>query len=179
MSGNFSDYTFVHSNNQNDAWAQWEVQYSFPTGSVNLLSDIGKYLSKCSNCGSGAYPDSASVSEKDPSKPWAIWTAERVGDLVALKSSETGNYLSRCNNCWGSGAYADSAFVHITSLDGNPYALWKPVNVGSGKWALQADTGKFLARCNNCVPGGNFSNYAFVHSTNQNDAWAQWTVTTR
>jgi len=71
--------------------------------------------------------------------------------------------LSRCNGCWVGGAYSDSATVHITTLSGNPYALWKPIQKANGKWAFQADTGKFLARCNGCAPGAAYPDFAFVH----------------
>ncbi|OQR86306.1 hypothetical protein THRCLA_22973, partial [Thraustotheca clavata] len=30
--------------------------------------------------------------------------------------------------------------------------------------ALQADTGKFVARCNGCIPGGAYPDSAFVHA---------------
>lgn len=34
---------------------------NFPTGAVNLKSDIGTYLGRCIFCGPGAYPNSATV----------------------------------------------------------------------------------------------------------------------
>lgn len=34
---------------------------TFPTGQVNLKSDLGTYLSRCNGCGPGASPDSAAV----------------------------------------------------------------------------------------------------------------------
>lgn len=147
-------------------------------GKVNLQSDSGKYLARCNNCGPGASPDSAAIHETNPANPWATWTLEVVGSQVAFKA-DSGKYLSRCNGCWRGGAYPDSAFVHITTLSGNPYALWTPISLPNGKWALQADTGKFLARCNGCVSGASTPDFAFIHSSNQNDAWAQWEITSR
>lgn len=47
---------------------------SLVAGKVNLLSDNGKYLARCNNCGPAAYPDSATIHETNPSNPWAIWT---------------------------------------------------------------------------------------------------------
>lgn len=87
--------------------------------------------------------------------------------------------MSRCNNCWGRGAYPDSVFVHISSLSGNPYALWTPVDAGNGKWAFRSDSGKYLGRCNNCVPGGAYPDFGFVHVDNYaNSPWAQWNLKT-
>ncbi|OQR90428.1 cytochrome P450, partial [Thraustotheca clavata] len=59
---------------------------------------------------------------------------------------------------------------------GNPWSTWKVYNTGTGKLAFQADTGNFLARCNNCAPGAAVADEAFVHVKNWRDgAWAQFT----
>ena len=69
---------------------------------VNIKGSNKKYLSSSNgfDVGIGAYPVSASVSESDPSKPWAKWKIEKNGNRYALISVDTGKYLSRCNNCW-------------------------------------------------------------------------------
>jgi len=86
------------------------------------------------------------------------------------------NYLSRCNSCWRRGAYPDSAFVHVKSKF-EPYAQWTAVRQPDGKWALQADTGRYLARCNGCARSSS-PNLAFVHATNpSSESWATWTLT--
>lgn len=53
---------------------QSHLAATFPTGPVTLKSEVGTYLARCSECGSGTYPDSAGVYEKNPTNPWAIWT---------------------------------------------------------------------------------------------------------
>lgn len=83
---------------------------SFPTGLVNLLSDIGLYLARCNNCGSGLYPDSAGIYGTDPKSPSAIWNVELIGESVALKG-DNGKYLAKCTNCWSYALVTDSAFV--------------------------------------------------------------------
>jgi hypothetical protein len=42
-------------------------------GRVNLLSDNGKYLARCQDCGAACESNSAGVHITDPSLPWAIW----------------------------------------------------------------------------------------------------------
>ena len=77
-------------------------QYDTGDMIVNIKGSNGKYLSSSNgfDVGIGAYPVSASVSESDPSKPWAKWKIEKNGNRYALISVDTGKYLSRCNNCW-------------------------------------------------------------------------------
>lgn len=88
-------------------------------GKVKLIADNGELLNVCTDCGPGAYPDSASLGTDEDA-----WTLEVVGDQVAFKGSN-GKYLSRCNNCWDDGAYPDSVFVHV---DGPAsWSLWTPV----------------------------------------------------
>ena len=125
-------------------------------------------MARCNECALGAYPDAAFVHETDGDASWAQWDLEIIGNKVALKG-DNGKYLSRCDYCWiGEGEYPNSAFVHITSLSGNPYAMWSLVSIGNGKWALQADTGKYLARCHDCVIGEAYPDSAFVYAL---DMW--------
>jgi thymidine kinase len=139
-----------------------------PAGSVYLVGDNGQYISICTNCGGGAYPDSAALA----ATPQA-WTLEVVGSQVAFKGAN-GKYLSRCNGCWSGGSYPDSAFVHTP--DRQPWSLWTPVLQANGKYSFKSDNGKFLARCNGCVAGANNPNFAFVHEANSANSWAQWDV---
>jgi hypothetical protein len=71
--------------------------------------------------------------------------------------------LSRCNGCWAGGAAPDSAQVHVSNPNDGPWALWTPEKKSNGKWAFKSDNGKYLARCNGCVPGGAVPDFAFVH----------------
>lgn len=46
------------------------------------------------------------------------------------------------------------------------------------KIALRADSGSYLARCNNCIPGAAYPDSAFVHvpaAKLMESPWAQWT----
>lgn len=176
--GAYPDFAFVQATATTDPAAQWTVEYKFPTGNVNLQADTSAFLARCNNCGPGATADSASLHETNPANPWATWAVEVVGSKVAFKA-DNGNYLSRCNGCWTGGAYPDSVFVHVPSAASEPAAQWTPENLGNGKWALKADTGKYLSRCNNCVSGGAYPDFAFVHVDKPDGPWAQWTVTTR
>ncbi|MDJ0800591.1 MAG: hypothetical protein QNJ51_27925 [Calothrix sp. MO_167.B12] len=99
-----------------------------------------------------------------------------AGIKVALKA-DSGNYAARCNNCIPGGAYPDSVFVHVTDLAGSPWAHWEIEHLDNGKYALKADSGKYMARCNNCISDGAYPDSVFVHATNPNgEPWAQWEI---
>ncbi|MEB3178822.1 MAG: hypothetical protein VKL59_07330 [Nostocaceae cyanobacterium] len=98
------------------------------------------------------------------------------GCKIALQS-DTGKWLSRCNNCQKVvGTNPDTATVHIAKPTAdNPYAQFQVVNVGNGKIALKADTGKYLARCNGCIVGGAYPDSATIHVTDPSLPYAQFT----
>lgn len=94
--------------------------------------------------------------------------------MEAYLISDTGKALARCRGC-GPGAYADSASVHAKI--GDAWAKFKVYSASNGKIALQADNGRYLARCNSCWRNGaSYSDSAFVHSTNPNASWSHWTL---
>ncbi len=114
--GAFSDFAFAHVSNLDDnPWSMWTVQYRFPLGPVSLLSDIDTYLLRCNNCGNSPYRVSAGVGEANVDNKWVVWNVEAIGEKIALKG-DNGMYLTRCKGCWSNGVYADSAFVHVSSL---------------------------------------------------------------
>jgi len=43
---------------------------------------------------------------------------------------------------------------------------------------LQADTGKYVERGNICWVSAVYADTTFIHISNPNDAWAQWTLIT-
>jgi hypothetical protein len=47
---------------------------------------------------------------------------------------------------------------------------------GAAAASLKADTGKYLARCRNCVPGAENEDAAFVHLDSAAEPFAQWTI---
>ncbi len=91
-------------------------------------------------------------------------------------ASDTGKYLCRCNGCGFAAASAltDSASVH--GVAGDSFAKFKLYTMKDGKVVLQADTGKYLARCNGCWASAAYVDSAFIHNTNPSEAWAQWTM---
>ncbi|CAK4649082.1 unnamed protein product, partial [Aphanomyces euteiches] len=105
----------------------------------------------------------------------AKWTVVCVDDGRYAFQADSGNYLARCNKCAPGAAYPDQAFVHVKDWQQQPWAQWRCFDYGDGKIGLQADSGKYLARCYNCIPGA-YPNSAFVHESNPNQPWAQWTV---
>ena len=176
--GTTPDYAFVHEKDKNQGYAQWTVNYLFPTGRVNLQSDSGKYLARCNGCArEGYYDDTASVRETNPKNPWAIFTVVAVGNKIALRG-DNGKYLSRCRNCWGGAAApnSDPVFVHVSDINHGPYVHWTPEYLPDGTWALKGDLGTYLARCSNCVRNGKFD-FAFTLSNNRNDPKSHWKVT--
>ena len=99
-----------------------------------------------------------------------------TGIKVALKADD-GKYAARCNNCIPNGAYPDSVFVHVGDLASSPWAYWELEKMDNGKYAFKADSGKYMARCNNCIPNGAYPDSVFAHVTNpEGEPWAQWEI---
>ncbi len=98
------------------------------------------------------------------------------GLKIALQA-DTGKWFSRCNNCQQTvGNNPDTITVHIDSPVANhPYAHFEVVDVGNGKIALKADTGKYVARCNGCIVGGTYPDFVTVHVDDPSLPWAQFT----
>ena len=142
---------------------------------VTLKSDIGNLAARCTDCAPAAYPDAFGVQVLiSPAPVYAKFLVGHYENGVTLQA-DTGNFVSRCNECWDYGLYPDSAFIHIDTPAGNPWAVWTPVHV-NGKWAFRADSGEYLARCRDCAPDGSYPDLAFVHESNYSHPQAQWTV---
>jgi len=142
---------------------------------VHIIADSGKLLARCNGCGPGSYPDSVTV-HANRGDAWAQWVVEARGNKCALRS-DTGRYAARCNGCWRGGAYPDSVFNHAgTASLGQSWTVWDMKRFGH-KVAFRADTGRYMARCNGCVPGGAYPDAAFVHARNPpSEPWALWTI---
>ncbi len=102
--------------------------------------------------------------------------ATSAGYKISLQA-DTGKWLSRCNGCQKVvGTNPDTATVHIDQpISSNPYAQFEVFNVGNGKIALKADSGKYLARCNNCIVGGAYPDSLTIHVTDPSLPYAQFT----
>ena len=98
-----------------------------------------------------------------------------TGTKIALKA-DIGKWFSRCNNCQNTiGNNPDTITVHIDDPTNKPYAQFEIVNVGSGKIALRADTGKYAARCRNCIVNGAYPDFLTVHIDDPSLPYAQFT----
>lgn len=100
-----------------------------------------------------------------------------TGTIIALQA-DTGKWLSRCNNCQQTvgNNYPDTITVHIDNPDSsNPYAQFEILDVGGGKIALKADTGKYVARCRNCIINGAYPDFLTVHVDDPSVPYAQFT----
>lgn len=95
---------------------------------------------------------------------------------VALQADD-GGWLSRCNGCQKTvdNRFPDTATTHTKDPSTAPYAQFQMINMGNGKIALKADSGKFVARCNGCIVGGTTPDSAAVHEANSAAAYAQFT----
>lgn len=153
---------------------------------VILRADNNNLLARCNHCiPSGAFPDSGAVHVpykeflKSDGMPWAVFTMHKLDNGKYAFEADSGNYIARCNNCVPRAAYSDNIMVHVSSaeLSNAPWAQFTLKRLKNGKYALQTDSGKYVARCNNCIPGGAKADMAFVHVTERElgDApWAQW-----
>lgn len=152
---------------------------------VTLKSDNGNYLARCNSCiPRGAYPDTAFVHVPETNvraSPWAQFTLELLSNGKYALKADSGNYLARCNGCIPGGAYQDSAFIHVPAakLMQSPWAQFTLELLSNGKYALKADSGHYLARCNGCIPGGAYPDSVFVHvpvAALMQSPWAQWNI---
>ena len=146
---------------------------------IALRADSGKYAARCNSCiPDGAYPDSVFVHVADlAGSPWAQWELQHLDNGKYALKGDNGKYMARCNTCIPGGAYPDSVFVHVTDVNSSPWAQWEIAQLGNGKYTLKADSGKYAARCNECVPGGAYPDNVMVHVADPNDApWAQWDI---
>jgi len=98
------------------------------------------------------------------------------GLKIALQA-DTGKWFSRCSGCQQTvGNNPDTITVHIDSpVSGHPYAHFDVVDVGNGKIALKADTGKYVARCNGCIVNGAYPDFVTVHVDDPSLPHAQFT----
>jgi hypothetical protein len=100
-----------------------------------------------------------------------------TGKKISLQGSN-GKFFSRCSECqkFVDDPPKDTITVHITAATPDqPWARFDVVDVGGGKVALKADTGKFVARCSSCIAGGTKPDFATVHATDSSQAYAQFT----
>jgi hypothetical protein len=99
-----------------------------------------------------------------------------TGKKITLQG-DTGKFFSRCNGCQTTvGSVQDTITVHVpAATPDQTWARFDVVDVGGGKIALKADTGKFVARCNSCVVGGTTPDFAFVHAADSSQAPVQFT----
>jgi len=152
---------------------------------VILRADDNHLLARCNNCiPNGAYPDSAMVHvpyDKFEHSPWAVFQLHLLDNGKYAFQADSGNFIARCNNCVPGAAYSDNVMVHVTPQDlpNSPWAQFTLIRLRNGKYALQSDSGNFVARCNSCIPNAAYPNSAFVH-VSQNELerspWAQWDI---
>lgn len=148
------------------------------SGRVVLQSDNGLYLGRCRGCQRtrGRNPDTAAVHVDNPRAPYAIFSLRTHRDGTISLRSDTGKYLGRCRGCVP-GAPTDTVTVHV-GAGGRPpaFARFRPVHLGGRRWALKADTGKYVARCRNCSPRATTRDVVTIHATNPNAPYAQWRI---
>ncbi|GLE04173.1 hypothetical protein PINS_up013084 [Pythium insidiosum] len=103
--------------------------------------------------------------------------AKCSSNVIALQSE--GWYLSRCTGCVHGPppGLSDSATVHVTNPQGAPHAQWQVERIDENRIALKSDTGKYLARCYDCIPASSFPDAVFVHVSDwRSTPDAQWVV---
>lgn len=79
-------------------------------------------------------------------------------DITVALRADNGNYLSRCSGCipgLKEDLRTETVFLHVSEdkLLNTAPAQWKLQKLDNGKYALKADDGKYLSRCQGGNPG--------------------------
>lgn len=152
---------------------------------VALQSDIGNFMALCNGCiPNSTEPGSILVSVPEDAlakSPQALFTIQKLSNGKYALQASNGNYIARCNACIPGAAYPDSifAFVSPDTLMQTPAAQFALQRLENGKYALQADSGNYVARCNECMPEVTSADGVFVHTPPDelmNSPYAQWNV---
>ncbi|RKH10074.1 hypothetical protein D7V97_14835 [Corallococcus sp. CA053C] len=158
------------------------VAQALPVGSkVALKADTGLFLARCKDCQTPAFPplpDTLTVHVTGVGTvPAAIFEVVDAGNgKIALKVN-TGNYVARCNRCIAQATIADFATAHESGATPPFNAQFTPELLPNGKVAFKADTGKYLARCNQCSPTSTVPDTVTIDVADpKNQPRAQWTV---
>jgi hypothetical protein len=89
--------------------------------------------------------------------------ARLLGKVIALRA-DNGDFFSRCNGCQPGSDYQFPDSLVVKTEEGSPpWSRFLVVDAGAGKVALRADTGKFVGRCPECVPGGSVPDSLMVY----------------
>ncbi|MEA5510769.1 cytochrome P450 [Crocosphaera sp. UHCC 0190] len=97
------------------------------------------------------------------------------GLKIALQA-DTGKWFSRCYLCQKTvGNIPDTITVHVDDASKQPAAQFEVIDVGNGKIALKADTGKYVARCRGCIVNGAYPDSVTVHVDDPSAGYAQFT----
>ncbi len=148
---------------------------------VALQSDTGKWLARCSFCqpvAAGGATDTATVHVKEPSVSYARFQlVDAGGGKIALKA-DNGNWVARCRDCITGGTTADFVTMHVSgTLPPPAYAQFTPVLLSNGKYALRADTGYYVSRCDTCSPWATTQDQVTAHVSDPDTApSAQWNI---
>ncbi|OQR85081.1 hypothetical protein THRCLA_10789 [Thraustotheca clavata] len=170
----------IHEDDWSKAWAQWAVDRlpvsaacTFNDGEIiGLQADTGNYMARCSDCLPNAkFPDVV-FAQSSTLEPWAVYN---TGNGKLALQSASGKYLTREYKVVPGASAVDQAFTSISDFSSHPWAEFTCVDLSNGKIALEADTGKFVARCANCLPESTDS-VAMDCENPKDDAGAQWTV---
>lgn len=148
---------------------------------IALQADTGNWMARCDGCQNTVDPsntNTATLHVTDPTPPYARFQLVDVGGgKIALKA-DNGNWVARCRGCIVGGRTDDFVTMHVPgTLPPPAYAQFTPVLLSNGKYALRADTGLYVSRCESCSPGATTRDQVTIHVPDPNTApYAQWTI---
>jgi len=149
-------------------------------GPIALQSDNGNYLAECDGCAPGStVKEAAFVHAPDYSSPYAQWTPVRViYDIWGLRGGGTGRWLSVCDGCVPGASSNWNAMVHGLRPKDEDWAQWMIEILSEDTVALRSlYNGKFLARCEDCIPGAPYKDAAMAYVDDFRGApHAQWKI---
>jgi hypothetical protein len=150
--GTNPDTATVHATSPNFPYAQLVVM-KMDGGRIALMSDIGKFASRCEGCiVNSVHADAITFHTNDPKQLHAQFLPELQLDGNTALKADTGRYVSSCTGCSPNSAVPDTVTCHANAPP-LPYATWRvvPLTWPTGtKIALQGSNGLWMSRCTDC-----------------------------
>lgn len=153
---------------------------------IALQAANSKWAEYCNGCLSVTVPQNPDLSHQVVLKPGSgtpttqqLFTLQDAGDGKVALLGQNNRYFARCAWCVVGGTTPDFVFAHVPAPQSPQllpaFAKFQLRKLPSGKYTLQADTGKYVAWCSGCAPGSAEGDVITIHEADPSKDYAQWT----